>query len=149
VTFALGGTQRTQFTIAESFRGPERGLIEVLSEGLGGSCDYSFRHGAEYLVFARRAPGGPWKVSICSGTAPIADAQEDLAFAKRATSGPVRGGRVYGSVYIADVDSDRREIASSAFSHGPSFLKARSAARSTPTYRGTTASMTSRQDGTR
>lgn len=39
----------------------------------GSTCDYHFRRGESYLVFARRGPssGEDWSSSICSGTRPL------------------------------------------------------------------------------
>ena len=122
VAFSLGGTQRTLFSIRESFRGPERGTIETLSEGVGGSCDYGFRHGVEYLVFARRESDRTWKVFLCSRTAPAAQAGDDVAFARSIAAGAAGGARVFGSIDIHTLDSRQRVIATSPFSYASVIL---------------------------
>src|SRR5262245_33790770 len=55
------GAQRTRFEVEESFRGPASGPVEIVSRGIGGSCDYGFSNGTRYIVFARRALDGSWK----------------------------------------------------------------------------------------
>jgi len=63
----------------------------------GSDCDYRFQVGGEYLIYARRTPGGRWTTSRCSGTKPINEATKDLEyFASLASAEPV--GRLYGKV---------------------------------------------------
>lgn len=69
------------------------------------SCDYHFRRGEEYLVYATRTSDGRWTTSLCSGTKPLADARADLDyFASLPGAEPT--GRLYGSIDRTILDAD-------------------------------------------
>jgi hypothetical protein len=44
------------------------------------SCDYQFKAGRRYIVYARRTADGRWTTSRCSGTKPIEEAAHDLEY---------------------------------------------------------------------
>ncbi len=92
------GAQRARFEVEESFRGPADRAVEIAGRGIGGSCDYGFVHGTRYIVFARRAPDGSWSASLCSSTAPVAQAGEAITFARTVARDSPRTGSVSGSV---------------------------------------------------
>ena len=101
------GSQRTRFRIEESFRGPASGDIEIVSKGIGGSCDFEFKNSSRYVVYAKRTSGGIWLASICSRTALLDDdsVADDLVFARQIVKNPAGPGRVLGSVSIGERDS--------------------------------------------
>ena len=101
------GAQRTRFEVEESFRGPAGGLVEIVSRGIGGSCDYGFVDATRYIVFARRAPDGSWKAFLCGSTAPLTQAGEAIMFA-RGPGRERRGGSVTGSIFAAERTSSGR-----------------------------------------
>ncbi|HYN09440.1 MAG TPA: hypothetical protein VES67_18800 [Vicinamibacterales bacterium] len=67
------GAQRARFRVEESFRGPQRGIVEIVARGIGGSCAYAFVDGTRYLVYARRAPDGTWRQSKSKVPAPASN----------------------------------------------------------------------------
>jgi hypothetical protein len=102
------GAQRTRFEVEESFRGPTGDLIEIVSRGIGGSCDYGFADATRYVVFARRAPDGSWKAFLCGSTAPLTEAGEAITFARGSARDLRRGGSVSGSIFAAESTSGGR-----------------------------------------
>ena len=54
--------------------------VEVHTAGSSAACGYGFAIGETYLVYASRDEADPMRVSLCSRTAPLADAKEDLDF---------------------------------------------------------------------
>lgn len=102
------GAQRAHFVIEQSFRGPTSGALEVISRGIGGSCDFGFTDRARYLVYARHREDGTWNVSLCSRTTTVETSTEDLAFIKSVAKDPSRGGAVHGVVYTPEFDSKGR-----------------------------------------
>ena len=106
---ALGpGAQRARFEVEESFRGPADRAVEIVGRGIGGSCDYGFVHGTRYIVFARRAPDGSWKASLCGSTVPVAQAGEAITFARTIARDSRRTGSVSGSVMAVQKASNGR-----------------------------------------
>jgi hypothetical protein len=74
-----------RFTLTEVFRGTELKEIELYSRG-GGSpaCEYTFREGQEYLVYANKRGDGPgWETSICTRTKQVRFAGEDLTVLRK------------------------------------------------------------------
>jgi hypothetical protein len=100
--------QRTRFVVERSYRGPDMRTIEIVSHGLGGSCDFGFHEGVDYLVFAQRDPVVGWKASLCGGTSPVRKAAEDLRFIKSIGDGSVKGGTFHGSAAIVEPDKKGR-----------------------------------------
>lgn len=74
------GRRDIKFDVQEVFRGPKSAEIELRSRGGGSAaCDFSFRIGQEYLVYAyRRDDDGPWMTSTCSRTRRLREAADDL-----------------------------------------------------------------------
>ena len=67
------------------------------------TCDYRFKPGRQYLIYAGRAADGRWTTSWCSGTKPIEAAAADLDYiASIALARPT--GRIYGNVERTTVD---------------------------------------------
>jgi hypothetical protein len=62
-----------------SWKGPSSREIQVSTANSSASCGYTFRRTEEYLVYAQ-GNSGELQVSLCSRTAPLADAADDLAF---------------------------------------------------------------------
>lgn len=102
------GAQRTNLTVERWFRGPRSRRIEVVSRGIGGSCDLGFTNGTRYLVYARR-DGNAWKVTFCSRTAPVAEAANDLTYIKTVASDRSQGGRIIG--YLRSPDPNAQPFA--------------------------------------
>ncbi len=93
------GTQRTRLHIADVFKGTLPRTLEVLSTGLGGSCDYAFMPDASHLVYAYRdKKDGTWKVSLCSRTTTVDQAREDLAALNALRAKPLRAGTLPGLI---------------------------------------------------
>jgi hypothetical protein len=61
------------------------------------TCDYDFRLGKQYVIYARRTPDGRWTTSMCTGTKPIEEAPADIDYI---ASLPLAEstGRVYGTI---------------------------------------------------
>ena len=74
------GPRRVQFKVQESFRGTKLTEVELHSNGGGSAaCDFNFRVGREYLVYAyRRDEKSMWMTSTCSRTRPLREAGDDL-----------------------------------------------------------------------
>ena len=67
------------------------------------SCEYVFRPGDEYIVYASRTADGHWTTSTCSGTKPLAEAKADLEyFASLPAAEPI--GRLYGTIQRTILD---------------------------------------------
>ena len=94
---------RTRFRVEEAFRGVRQDeMVEVASYGVGWSCEYGFRHGTRYLVFANKRQTGGWRAGLCSRTKPLDEASHDLGFARTASRETTAPGRVYGTAWIVD-----------------------------------------------
>jgi hypothetical protein len=91
-------SQRIEFAVAEAFRGIE-GQTVVLQQS-GSNCDYPFKIGQEYFVYAYEGvDGGPRHASICSRTRLLSESDEDLAYARRVSALPADArARLTGSV---------------------------------------------------
>jgi hypothetical protein len=68
----LGGVDKVTFSVSESWKGPERGTLELTTQSQGSACGYAFSEGREYLVDAT----GKMSVSLCSETKPLSEASE-------------------------------------------------------------------------
>ncbi|HEU4796064.1 MAG TPA: hypothetical protein VFT02_10570 [Pyrinomonadaceae bacterium] len=69
-----------RLTVEEAFLGVEGPEIEV--RGQGTNCDYNFKDGERYLVYAERN-SGVVRTSICSGTALVSESKEALDYLRR------------------------------------------------------------------
>jgi hypothetical protein len=71
----------TRFRIEEGFRGVTGETIDTFEHGT--SCDYHFKPGERYLVYASRDPkDGRIYVSSCSATKTLENAEADLTYAR-------------------------------------------------------------------
>lgn len=66
------------FDLEESWKGPTGPQLTVVTSSSSASCGYEFTRSEQYLVYAD-AQGSQMHVSLCSRTAPLADAGADLA----------------------------------------------------------------------
>ena len=65
---------------AAAWKGDPEREIKVHTAGSSAACGYTFVRGETYLVYAVRDDADPMRVSLCSRTAPVANAKEDLRF---------------------------------------------------------------------
>jgi hypothetical protein len=95
-TSTSGDVVAAQFKVEETFLGITAAQIEISGEGT--TCDYEFKPGEQYLVFAyKNSKTGTFHTNICSGTAPLADSSESLEYLRKVAREP-GGGTVYGEV---------------------------------------------------
>ena len=80
------GAERTDFLVKEHLRGERvKDTVTVQAQGLGFSCERSFKQGLEYLVFTRKSGDGSWFVMLCSNTDTIDRVPPaDMAYIRRA-----------------------------------------------------------------
>ena len=97
----------TELTVLRTFRGEQ--LPSMVLRGTITSCSYSFRIGETYLVYAYRGADGRFGAGVCSGTKPIAEADEDIAMIQTLPSRPPVGW-IYGTVNRAVRDPETRAI---------------------------------------
>jgi carboxypeptidase family protein len=94
------GFRPTAEQIAASQSRPEESMMIS-------TCDYDFKMGRQYVIYARRTADGRWTTSMCTGTKPIEDAAADLDYiASIPLAQPT--GRVYGSIERTLVDATDR-----------------------------------------
>ena len=67
----------TQFEVTTVWKGPPYETFYI-QQSDGSTCEYGFREGEEYLVYADGGWWGTWGTSICSRTTRLTRAQEDL-----------------------------------------------------------------------
>lgn len=95
-TLTRGGVMSAQFKVEQSFLGIKLARIDV--SGQGTTCDYPFKTGERYLVFAfKNEKTGTFHTNICSGTAPLAESNEALAYIRTVGKQPP-GGTLSGEV---------------------------------------------------
>jgi hypothetical protein len=76
----------TRFTVEAAFRGVSGATVEITEQGT--SCDYNFKLGERYFVYASRdARDGKVYVYSCSPTKTLDRAAADLAYARGVTRG--------------------------------------------------------------
>jgi hypothetical protein len=81
-----GNGRVTRFKIQDAFRGVHGETVETFDHGT--SCDYGFKLGDSYFVYAARDPkDGKIYVSSCSSTRTLDRAGDDLAYARGAMRG--------------------------------------------------------------
>ncbi len=68
------------FEVQDSWQGVATTQITVRTGQGGGDCGYGFQQDKPYLVYAHESPDGSLYTSICSRTAPLANAGEDLDY---------------------------------------------------------------------
>ena len=93
------GRGRVQLAVLEPFRDLQLSQVTLVSEG--SNCDYPFRMGESYLVYAHRMRDGQLSTSICARTRPVAEATEDLTYLRSLTTiAPGTPARVSGQVQL-------------------------------------------------
>lgn len=94
-TLTDGGVISAQFKVEEAFLGVKGAQIEILGQGT--TCDYPFKSGERYLVFAYKdSKAGTFHTNICSGTASLAESNDNLAYIRKTARQP--GAVFYGEV---------------------------------------------------
>ena len=79
VTTAADGRLVVTFDVVQTWRAAEHEHVEVVTAPDSAMCGYSFVVGTSYLVYASEIEGERYVVSLCSRTAPMADADGDRA----------------------------------------------------------------------
>ncbi|MCM3874730.1 MAG: hypothetical protein ND895_28890 [Pyrinomonadaceae bacterium] len=105
-TTLTSGSPVTLFKVERAFRGVSAETIEI--SGGGTTCDYYFRQGERYLVYAYQdSDAKTFHTTICSGTAPLSEAKADLTYLIRVMKSP-SGGTVSGEISreVNNVDKD-------------------------------------------
>ena len=88
--------------VLDRFRGPIDDREVVVSRPTT-DCDYVFKAGESYLVFATEGTPGSLHVSRCAGTQPLKNADRELAYARHARSvRPSDRGPIVGTVELPD-----------------------------------------------
>jgi MYXO-CTERM domain-containing protein len=75
----FGGLSVT-LQVGKVWKGDVGEEVEVHTAGNSAACGYSFAKGETYLVYASRDEADPMRVSLCSRTALVSNADEDLEF---------------------------------------------------------------------
>ncbi len=75
----FGGIEIT-LRVKKLWKGTLDEQVEVHTAGNSAACGYGFAKGETYLVYAERDEADPMRVSLCSRTSLVANAQEDLDF---------------------------------------------------------------------
>ncbi len=100
-TTLTNGATAAHFKVAEAFLGIDKAEVDVFGEGT--TCDYYFKEGVQYLVYAYRSPGGETlHTNICAGTAPLGESRAHVAYLrglKNRPSGSVFFGRITQQFY--------------------------------------------------
>jgi hypothetical protein len=87
-----------------ALRGAAADVVETATSE--DACGYTFRIGTRYLIEATRRDDGRAETSICSSTAPVAEAREQIAYLERLAQ-PPPGARVFGQAIVAArIDAD-------------------------------------------
>src|SRR5262245_49852827 len=93
-----------QFRVKEVFLGGRENEIKI--SGFGTNCDYPFKVGQEYLVYAYHGTDGKTLyTSLCSRTAPLREAAPDLVYLRgisKSTSGSIVSGTVRREGFSAE-----------------------------------------------
>jgi len=92
---------QVRLDVIEAFTGLADRVAEVTTARDSASCGYGFKVGETYLIYANRA-NGALHVSLCSGTTPAANAQDDLRYLRRVPATPLREGRIIGVAMRSD-----------------------------------------------
>lgn len=87
----MGGMLQVTIDVEESFRGDAGKSATVFTPQSGASCGFHFEKGQSYIVFAHKTKEGELAVSMCSGTRPVANAQQDLAYLRSLRTLPPTG----------------------------------------------------------
>jgi hypothetical protein len=88
---------------SEVWKGPQRDTFEVTTSIM---CDYPFKEGKEYLVYAGQGYGKPsMSVSLCGDTQPISEPEDLEAIRLADTSGILPGSGVPGLAGLTATDA--------------------------------------------
>jgi len=91
--------ERTTLLVQRAVRGMVGQQYQIEGRSFGSSCDYRFKDGEQYLVYAHPQKDGSISTSICTRTKPLRSAAADLAYlAGEGTpglSGTVRGALLF------------------------------------------------------
>jgi hypothetical protein len=93
--------ERTTLLVERAVRGMVRQQYQVEGGGFGASCDYRFRDGEQYLVYAFPDAAGNIHPNICTLTKPLRNAAADLARLE-GEGVPGLSGTVRGSLRFFD-----------------------------------------------
>jgi hypothetical protein len=95
-TTLTSGSPVARFKVEEAFAGVRVAEIEI--SGGGSTCDYDFKQGERYLVYAyQNSDDKTFHTNICSGTAPISEAKDALTYLRGIIKLP-SGGTVFGEI---------------------------------------------------
>jgi hypothetical protein len=92
---------QVRLDVIESFTGLAARVAEVTTARDSASCGFAFEVGEIYLVYSNRA-NGALHVSLCSGTKPAANAQDDLRYLRSVPATSPREGRIIGVAMRSD-----------------------------------------------
>jgi hypothetical protein len=88
-----------QLAVVEAFRDLQLSQVTLVAQGT--NCDYPFKMGETYVVYAYRSLDGTLSTSICARTRPVAEATEDLTYlCSLATMDPGSAARIDGQVRL-------------------------------------------------
>jgi carboxypeptidase family protein len=97
ISFFVPQSRRVELAVIEAFGGLQLSQVTLVQSG--SDCDYPFRMGESYVVYAYRSSDGQLATSICARTRPVADATDDLTYLRSlATIAPGTPARVAGRV---------------------------------------------------
>ena len=103
------GGRVAHLNIERAFLGIEGKEVEIF--GTATTCDYDFKEGEHYLVYAYRMPDGKnFYTNLCSGTSPVSQATEAIAYVShpnRTNEGGQLLGRITRTTYDAGKHSWR------------------------------------------
>jgi len=95
-TTLMNGATTAHFKVEENLLGIKMAEVDVLGEGT--SCDFHFKEGTRYLVYAYRSQDGTTlHTNICAGTAPVLESFIHVSYLrglKNQPSGSVFSGRI-------------------------------------------------------
>ena len=80
----FGGIEIT-LRVSKVWKGEVGEQVKVRTAGTSAACGYRFVKGERYLVYADRDEADPMRVSLCSRTALVANAEQDLDFLGKPT----------------------------------------------------------------
>lgn len=72
-----GNAVHVTFAVSEVWKGPAEPTITVVTSGSSASCGYEFTPGEQYMVYAG-LDDTRFTASLCSRTAPLAQAADDI-----------------------------------------------------------------------
>lgn len=91
----FGPDKTFTFSVDEGFQGAKSKTIDVVTGN--SNCDFWFKLGERYLVYASHGTDGKIYTSKCSGTKSLDRSAEDLTFLRNLPTQPT-GTRIYGTV---------------------------------------------------